>query len=90
MNAVIGEDDAHRITDRERGMSAIAIQRCLNNLIANVSSRTFLGEKTEYHVAVGDQVIQATLYGDGRHSAFAVGDSVRVVLPDDGINLMRP
>ena len=59
-------------------------------MVANVSSRTFLGEKTEYHVAVGDQGIQATLYGDSRHAAFAVGDSVQAVLPDDGIHLMRP
>ena len=59
-------------------------------MVAKVSSRTFLGEKTEYHVAVGNQVIQATLYGDARHAAFAVGDSVRAVLPDDGIHLMRP
>ena len=59
-------------------------------LAAKVSSRTFLGEKTEYHVAVGDQVIQATLYGDGRQAAFAVGDSVHMVLPADGIHLMPP
>ena len=59
-------------------------------LAAKVSSRTFLGEKTEYHVAVGDQIIQATSYGHGRQSAFAVGASVQVVLPADGIHLMQP
>ena len=57
---------------------------------AKVLSRTFLGEKTEYHVTVGDQVIQATLYGQGRQVGFAVGDSVAVVLPADGIHLMQP
>ncbi len=57
---------------------------------AKVLSRTFLGEKTEFHVTVGDQVIQATLYGQGRQVGFAVGDSVAVMLPADGIHLMRP
>ena len=59
-------------------------------LPAKVSSRTYLGEKTEYHVAVGDQVIQATQYGPGRQTAFTVGDLAQVVLPADGIHLMRP
>ena len=58
-------------------------------LRGKVSTRMFLGEKTEYHVAVGDQLVQATLYGQGRQAAFVVGDSVQVVLPADGIHLMR-
>ena len=53
-------------------------------------NRTFLGEKTEYHLSVGDQVVQATLYGQGKQSAFAAGDSVQIVLPADGIHLMKP
>ena len=56
----------------------------------NVASRTFLGEKTEYHVTADGHTIQATLYGHGRHAAFAVGDSVQIGLPADGIHLMRP
>jgi ABC-type Fe3+/spermidine/putrescine transport system ATPase subunit len=57
---------------------------------ARVISRTFLGEKTEYHVAVGEQVIQATLFGQARSAAFAAGDVVRVIFPAENIHLIRP
>ncbi len=46
-----------------------------------VVSRTFLGEKTEYHVAVGDQLIQASLFGQERGEAFAAEEAVRVLFP---------
>ncbi len=56
----------------------------------NVVSRTFLGEKTEYYVAVGEHTIQATLIGQGRSSSFAAGDAVLVVFPAENIHLIRP
>ena len=55
-----------------------------------VVTRTFLGEKTEYHVAVGEHSIQATLFGQGRASAFTVGDAVQVIFPAANIHLIRP
>ena len=55
-----------------------------------VASRTFLGEKAEYHVAVGEHTIQATLFGQGRASAFTPGDAVQVIFPAENIHLIRP
>jgi ABC-type Fe3+/spermidine/putrescine transport system ATPase subunit len=55
-----------------------------------VKSRTFLGEKTEYHVAVGEHTIQATLFGQRRSSAFSCGDSVQVSFPAEDVHLIRP
>jgi iron(III) transport system ATP-binding protein len=55
-----------------------------------VVSRTFLGEKTEYHVAVGEHALQATLFGQSRASAFAVGDTVQVIFPAENIHLIKP
>ena len=40
-------------------------------IAGKVVSRTFLGEKTEYHVAIGDQLIQASLFGQNRGDAFS-------------------
>jgi len=70
-----------RISLTEHGTQGVA---------AKVISRTFLGEKTEYHVAAGDHVIQATLFGQARSAAFAAGDSVRVIFPAENIHLIRP
>ena len=58
-------------------------------LTGKIVSRTFLGEKTEYHVAVGEHSMQATLFGQGRASAFAVGAAVQVTLPAENIHLIR-
>lgn len=55
-----------------------------------VVTRAFLGEKTEYHVAVGDQTIQATLFGQGRATAFVDNESVQVLFPAENIHLIRP
>ena len=57
---------------------------------AKVVSRTFLGEKTEYYVSVGEHIIQATLFGQGRASALASGDTVQVIFPAANIHLIRP
>jgi iron(III) transport system ATP-binding protein len=54
-----------------------------------VASRTFLGEKTEYHVAVGEHSIQATVFGQSRALAFAPGDAVQVICPAQNIHLIR-
>ena len=51
------------------------------SVAGKVVSRTFLGEKTEYHVAVGDQLIQASLFGQERGEAFAAEEAVRVLFP---------
>ncbi len=80
--------DSVRVMIRPERIS-LAIQNA-NGVDAKVLNRTFLGEKTEYHLSVGDQLVQATLYGQGKQSAFAAGDSVQIILPADGIHLMKP
>lgn len=49
---------------------------------------TFLGEKSEYHVVVGDTPVQVARYGETRDAALQPGDAVVVVLPADGVHLL--
>ena len=56
-------------------------------LRAVVQGRSFLGEKTEYRLAVGEHSLQATVFGDLRFGA-AQGESVRVILPAAGVHLI--
>ncbi len=53
-----------------------------------VLSRTFLGEKAEYRVGVGDQVLQITEYTRPHATAFKAGDEVTLVLPTDGVHVL--
>ena len=59
-------------------------------MTGKVMTRTFLGEKTEHHIAIGEHSIQATLFGQGQASAFAPGDTVQVLFPAANIHLIRP
>ena len=50
-------------------------------------TRTFLGEKVEYQIQVGDDIVQVTrLSGDAR---FPPGAAVTVRLPATGVGLLR-
>jgi len=53
-----------------------------------IVSRTFLGEKVEYQVRVGSDVLQVTSYNPVRGSVFAPGQRVTLELPTDGIQLL--
>ena len=66
----------------------VALARGDSGVAGTVVSRTFLGEKTEYQVAVGDQIIQASLFGQGRSDAFAPDERVRVMFPTEHIHLI--
>ena len=54
-----------------------------------VLTRTFLGEKVEYEVRIGDETLQVTRPTGGADARFVVGDAVAVQLPADGIGLLR-
>ena len=83
----VGAGDAVRVMVRPERISLVRDGGGAG-ISGKVVSRTFLGEKAEYHVAVGEQTVQATLYGQSRSSTFAPGESVCVVLPADDIHLM--
>ena len=51
-----------------------------------VSSRMFLGEKVEYHVRVGEDLVQVTSYNP--REVFAPGEAVTLTLPTEGIALL--
>jgi iron(III) transport system ATP-binding protein len=51
-----------------------------------VSSRTFLGEKVEYQVRVGEELIQVTSYNP--REVFAPGEAVTLTLPTEGVALL--
>ena len=56
------------------------------SLHGTVVSRMFLGEKVEYHVRVGQDLLQVTSYNP--QVAYAPGEAVSLRLPEDGIPLL--
>jgi ABC-type Fe3+/spermidine/putrescine transport system ATPase subunit len=57
-------------------------------LAGRVVGRTFLGEKTEYHVEAGGQKLQVAQFGDTRAVRFAPGDGVQLRFPTENIHLI--
>ena len=55
-------------------------------LPGTVVSRMFLGEKVEYHVRVGEDLVQVTSYNP--RVTYAAGEAVSLHLPADGIPLL--
>ena len=55
-------------------------------LRGTVMSRMFLGEKVEYHVRAGEDLVQVTSYNPRR--VFAPNEAVTLTLPTDGIPLL--
>ena len=73
--------DAVRVMIRPERVGLARAGNGAAGIAGKVVSRTFLGEKTEYHVAIGDQLIQASLFGQGRGDAFSAGEAVQVLFP---------
>jgi iron(III) transport system ATP-binding protein len=55
-------------------------------LPGTVASRMFLGEKVEYHVRVGENLVQVTSYNP--RVTYAPGEAVSLHFPPDGIPLL--
>jgi ABC-type Fe3+/spermidine/putrescine transport system ATPase subunit len=55
-------------------------------LEGTVVSRTFLGEKVEYRVRLGEEILQATSYNP--RIVFPPGQAVRLKLPTDGVPVL--
>jgi len=53
-----------------------------------IVSRTFLGEKVEYHVRVGGETLQVTSYGAAGARILAPGDAVTLEVPATGVWLL--
>ena len=53
-----------------------------------IVSRTFLGEKAEYQVRVGEDLLQVTSYNPVQRGLFTVGQPVRLHFPAEGIQLL--
>ncbi|HSB73973.1 MAG TPA: ABC transporter ATP-binding protein [Candidatus Methylomirabilis sp.] len=53
-----------------------------------IVSRTFLGEKAEYRVRVGEDILQVTSYSSGQRGVFTPGQSVTLHLQTDDIPLL--
>ncbi len=51
-----------------------------------IVSRMFLGEKIEYHIRVGEDLVQVTSYNPRK--VFAPNDAVTLTLPTDGIPIL--
>jgi spermidine/putrescine ABC transporter ATP-binding subunit len=57
-------------------------------LRGTVLARTFLGEKAEYRIEVGDQVLQVTQYTRPHGAHFQPGDAVALELPSEGVPIL--
>ena len=53
-----------------------------------IVSRTFLGEKAEYQVRVGEDLLQVTSYNPVQRGLFTVGQPVTLHFPAEGIQLL--
>ena len=53
-----------------------------------VESRTYYGDKAEYLVRVGDELIQAVQWNPSTEDAFSEGDRVYVQLPGSSVRLL--
>jgi iron(III) transport system ATP-binding protein len=67
----------------------IVLQPAGEGLPGTVISRTFLGEKAEYRIGVGDQVLQVAQYTRPHGSQFQPGDAVSLQLPSEGVPILR-
>jgi iron(III) transport system ATP-binding protein len=53
-----------------------------------VRSRTYLGEKVEYQLAVGAEPLHAIAFDPAEGAGFAPGSAVAVTLPRDGVHIL--
>jgi iron(III) transport system ATP-binding protein len=53
-----------------------------------IVSRTFLGEKTEYVIRAGEEVLQVTRYDPAQAGLFSPGEHVTLHLPTTGVPLL--
>ena len=58
-------------------------------LRGTVVSRTFLGEKVEYHVRVGGETLHVTAYGAGGSGLLAPGEAVTLDVPSSGVWILE-
>jgi iron(III) transport system ATP-binding protein len=54
-----------------------------------IVSRTFLGEKAEYQVRVGTDLLQVTSYNPVQRGVFSAGQQVMLHFPPEGIQLLQ-
>jgi len=94
------EGHAHRITDAPAGLApgmtvqlvvrpetaVLALPTDQGALPGTVTSRTYLGEKTEYQIAVGATVVEVVAHNPTAGSA--AGDRVGLRLPATGIRIL--
>ncbi len=59
-----------------------------DGIAGTIVSRTFLGEKAEYQVRVGADLLQVTSYNPVQRGLFTVGQPVRLHFPAEGIQLL--
>jgi len=58
-------------------------------LLGVVTERTFLGEKADYLLTMGDDRLSATAYDPLRHGTFAVGEKVGVGIEPGVIHILK-
>jgi iron(III) transport system ATP-binding protein len=58
----------------------------MSGLRGSIVSRMFLGEKVEYHVRTGEELVQVTSYNP--RTVFALDEAVTLTLPTEGIPIL--
>jgi ABC-type Fe3+/spermidine/putrescine transport system ATPase subunit len=74
-----------RLVVRPETIDLTGAEAC-GGLPGRVASRMYLGEKVEYQVRVGEELIQVTSYNP--RVTYTVGEAVSLHLPADGIPLL--
>ena len=69
---------------------SIAIGRTGEGMIAKVAGSTYLGDKIEYSVVLGEDTLKIIRFDPPEAERFEVGEEVRIRFPPDGVQLLPP
>jgi len=83
--ATVGEDVMLVIRPEQISLSKDAGSGCRGR----IAKRTFLGEKTEYLLAIDQQIFQVCAFGHSQQALFTEGETVQVHFPAQDNHLIR-
>ncbi len=85
--ARVGVGETVRLVVRPEGIE-LAPAGSAGGIPGTIVSRTFLGEKAEYQVRMGKDVLQVTSYNPVQRGIFPPGQAVTLRFPSHGIHLL--
>ena len=67
---------------------SIAILAAGEGVRAKVAGRTYLGDKVEYVIELGNQSLQVVRFNPPQDEKFALGEEISIGLPREGVQLL--